>query len=256
MHHGWGGDGLLNSYEYDRRQVALVNSQQSLKNGKQIFGLLKAMGTTDPDVSKARQNLYRNIEDAETLGKIHEGIEGQREHFDNLGLHIGYIYGDRQIPGHASVYEPVCTPGARLPHTWIKILSPELNQLPAIDSSYVSEFSPDEVQTKRFSTLDLCPFDAFILIADSTSASHWGGCLREMQEQLPAAASSLKIRLFIEGQDFETQSDVHGQNWIEIMGLRTGQATLVRPDQHILACFGRGSGSFDIARVLKEHLAW
>lgn len=214
------------------------------------------MGTTDPDVSKARQNLYRNIEDAETLGKIHEGIEGQREHFDNLGLHIGYIYGDRQIPGHASVYEPVCTPGARLPHTWIKILSPELDQLPAIDSSYVSEFSPDEVQTKRFSTLDLCPFNAFILIADSTSASHWGRCLREMQEQLPAAASSLKIRLFIEGQDFETQSDVHGQNWIEIMGLRTGQATLVRPDQHILACFGRGSGSFDIARVLKEHLAW
>lgn len=246
----------MNSYEYDRRQVALVNSQQSLKNGKQIFGLLKAMGTTDPDVSKARQNLYRNIEDAETLGKIHEGIEGQREHFDNLGLHIGYIYGDRQIPGHASVYEPVCTPGARLPHTWINILSPELVQLPVIDSSYVSEFSPDEVQAKRFSTLDLCPFDAFILIADWTSASHWSGCLREIQEQLPPAASSLKIRLVIGGQDFETQPDVHGQNWIETMGLRTGQATLVRPDQHILACFVRESGSSDITRVLKEHLAW
>ena len=255
MYHGSGRDGLLNSYEYDRRQVALVNSQQSLKNGKQIFGLLKAMGTTDPDVSKARQNLYRNIEDAETLGKIHEGIEGQREHFDNLGLHIGYIYGDRQIPGHASVYEPVCTPGARLPHTWIKILSPQIVQLPAVDSSYVPELSPDEVQAKRFSTLDLCPFDAFILIADSTSVSHWGGRLREVQEQLPPFAS-LKIRRVIEGQDFETQPGVHSQNWIEIMGLRKGQATLVRPDQHILACFGHETGSSDIAKVLKEHLAW
>ena len=246
---------MLNSYEYDRRQVALNNSQQSLKNGKQIFGLLKALGTTDPDVSKARQNLYQNIEDAETLGKIHEGIEDQREHFDNLGLHIGYIYGDQQIPGHASVHEPVCIPGARLPHTWIKILSPELVQLPAINSSYVSELSPDEVQAKQFSTLDLCPFDAFILIADGASAAHWSGCLREMQEQLPPTAASL-IRLVIEGQYFEIQPSVHGQNWIEMMGLRTGQAILVRPDQHILACFGRESGSFEIARELKEHLAW
>lgn len=89
---------MLDSYEYDRRQVAVVNSQQSLKNGKRIFGLLKALGTTDPDVSKARENLYRNIEESETMAKINEGIEGQREHFDNLGLHIGYIYGDKKGP--------------------------------------------------------------------------------------------------------------------------------------------------------------
>lgn len=61
VYHGWRGGKLLDSYEYKRRQVAVVNSQQSLKNWKQIFNLLKAAGTADPDTSKAFQNLYRNI---------------------------------------------------------------------------------------------------------------------------------------------------------------------------------------------------
>lgn len=248
---GWGKDALLDSYEYDRRQVALVNSQQSLKNGKQIFGLLKATGTTDPDMSKARQNLYHNISNHESLSKIHEGIEGQREHFDNLGLHIGYVYGDRQIPENASVYEPVFIPGARLPHTWIRVLQPELIDLPPIDSSYVSELSEDELLAKQLSTLDLCPFDSFTLIA----TSHWEGCFHKLQQLLQDSIAP-KVRLVIEGQGFKVQPGVHGQNWIERMGFNKDQAVLVRPDQHILACFSHEASAQDILQVLSGHLAW
>lgn len=253
---GLGKEALLDSYEYDRRQVALVNSQQSLKNGKQIFSLLKATGTTDPDIFKARQNLYHNISNPETLAKIHEGIESQREHFDNLGLHIGYIYGHREIPPNASVYEPACVPGARLPHTWIKVLSPTLVELPPIDSSYVSELSKDELQAKQFSTLDLCPFDSFTLIADQTLALHWEACFHELQQLLQDSVAPLKIRLAIEGQDFEVQPGVHGQDWIGLMGLRDGQVVLVRPDQHILASFGRELGAPELVGILSGHLAW
>ncbi|KAL4867963.1 hypothetical protein BDV12DRAFT_197680 [Aspergillus spectabilis] len=110
----------LNTYHSDQQQVALVNAQQSVKDGQKIFHLLKALGTTEPDVKTARQNLHRNIGDPETTIKINEGIEEQREHFDNLALHIGYIYGSTQIPNNASVFHPVCAPGARLPHAWIR----------------------------------------------------------------------------------------------------------------------------------------
>lgn len=249
MQQGWAKDALLDIYEYDRRQVALVNSQQSLKNGKQIFGLLKATGTTDPDMSKARQNLYHNISNRETLSKIHEGIEGQREHFDNLGLHIGYVYGDRQIPPNASVYEPVCIPGARLPHAWIRVLQSELIRLPPIDSSYVSELSDDELLAKQYSTLDLCPFDSFTLIA----TSHWEECFHRLQQLLQDAVAQ-KVRLVIEGKAFKAHPGVHGQNWFETMGLQD-QAVLVRPDQHVLACFSHGAEAHEIVNALSKHLA-
>lgn len=247
MQQGWANDALLDSYEYDRRQVALVNSQQSLKNGKQIFGLLKATGTTDPDMTKARQNLYRNISNPETLSNIHEGIEGQREHFDNLGLHIGYIYGDRQIPQNASVYKPACIPGARLPHAWIRILQPEVVDLPPIDLSYVPELSEDELLAKQYSTLDLCSYDSFTLIA----TSHWEERFDTLQQLLDTG--TLKVRLVIEGQQFKVHG-VHGQSWIEKMGFDKDQAVLVRPDQHILACFSRDADVPEIINAVSTHL--
>ena len=255
VYRGFAADCSLNGYEYDRRQVAVVNSQQSLKNGKQIFGLLKALETTDPDVSKARENLYRNIEEPETMTKIDEGIEGQREHFDNLGLHIGYVYGDREIPKNASVYEPSCTPGARLPHAWIMPLSPGLIKLPAINSSYITELSPEEVQAKQFSTLDLCPFDTFTLIADESSAPHWEKRVQYLQLS-GLLSSSPKIQVVVEGRDFVVQPGVSGEKWIELMGLRKGQATLIRPDQHILACFGFEEGASHVFQALSEYFEW
>ncbi|OJJ33796.1 hypothetical protein ASPWEDRAFT_69580 [Aspergillus wentii DTO 134E9] len=248
VHHGWGGDRLLDSYEYDRRQVALVNSEQSVKNGKQIFGLLKTMGTTDPDVKIARENLYRNLKDAKVMEEINEGIEGQREHFDNLGLHVGYVYGDRKIPENASIYEPVCIPGARLPHAWIRVLSDKV-QLPPIDSSYVSELSEEEVKAKQFSTLDLCPFDTFTLLVDAEFASHWERHLSMVRSSLPTV-SSLKIQLMVHGKEFELQPGKGSEKWAEVMKLHK-QAILIRPDQHILACLG---GDGDVLRELRDHL--
>ena len=76
-------DELLDSYEADRKHVAEVNSSQSVKNGKKIFGLLKSLGI-GPDLVAARENLYKTIQDPEKKKMIAEGVEGQREHFDNV----------------------------------------------------------------------------------------------------------------------------------------------------------------------------
>jgi hypothetical protein len=125
------------------------------------------------------------------------GIEDQREHFDNLGLHIGYIYDDTSIPSNASIYKPTFVAGARLPHVWIKLSpSPPLVRLPTIDSSYVTEFTPAEVRDRGFSTLDQCAFDAFTLIVDKTAADRWRAAVQGAAAQLP---EELKINVAVLG---------------------------------------------------------
>ncbi|PYI03079.1 hypothetical protein BO78DRAFT_375874 [Aspergillus sclerotiicarbonarius CBS 121057] len=255
VHHGWGGDRLLDSYEADRRPVACVNSEQSVKNGKQIFGLLKTLGTTDPDVQVARQNLYRNIEDPHMMKEINKGIEGQREHFDNLGLHVGYVYGDYRRPDCASIYEPVCVPGARLPHAWIRLLTPDKLRLPPIDCSYVAELSPEELQLKQFSTLDLCAFDGFTLIVDVESAEHWGRILEEVKRQVPGKCAGLKIAMVTHGGTFDLQPGGGGR-WMALTRLAEGHAILVRPDQHVLARFEYPGEASGVLGELRTHLAW
>ncbi|PLB53731.1 3-propionate hydroxylase [Aspergillus steynii IBT 23096] len=255
VHHGWASDKLLDTYESDRRQVAVVNSEQSVKNGKEIFNLLKTLGTTDADTSVARQNLYRNIEDPETIQQINQGIEGQREHFDNLGLHIGYVYGDRRIPENASIYRAACVPGARLPHAWIRLLRPEKMPLPPIDSSYVAELSVDEVQARQFSTLDLCPFDGFTVWVNQKTSAYWHQAIEEKQQLPTGIRDRLRIQTVVHGVDFEVQAGESGEKWVQLMGLED-QAIVVRPDQHILGCVRYPGGSEQLWRLLRAHLGW
>ncbi|KAJ5763373.1 FAD binding domain-containing protein [Penicillium manginii] len=255
VHHGWGGDDLLDTYQAERRQVALINSEQSVKNGKQIFGLLKALGTTDPDVEVSRKNLYRNIQDPEAMVDINKGIEGQREHFDNLGLHIGYVYGDTQVPKNVSLFKSSCVPGARLPHAWIEVLTGQLS-LPAINSSYVRELSIEQISQKRFSTLDLCRLDAFTLLVDEGNAAHFKSSVQKLFENLPKhVAKVLSLRLAVYGVDFALQPGVENAQWFDLMGLK-GHAVLVRPDQHILTCLPTDSGPEELLQSLKNHLSW
>ncbi|KAJ5665650.1 uncharacterized protein N7477_008098 [Penicillium maclennaniae] len=255
VHQGWGGERLLDTYQSERRQVALVNSNQSVKNGKQIFGLLKVLGMTDLDVEVCRQNLYHNIQDADAMVEINKGIEDQREHFDNLGLHIGYVYGDNEIPTNVSRYQASCVPGARLPHTWIKFCS-EVKHLPAVDNSYVHELSENELSEKQFSTLDLCGLDTLTLLVDTTNASHFKWVIEGIIKELPReVASILPMKLIIHGADFVLQAGPEAQKWAELMELRK-QAILVRPDQHILACLPSNSGPTQLLKCLVGHFGW
>lgn len=85
VHNGWANDSILDTYQAERRPVAQVNSTQSVKNGKKIFGLLKALGTTGAsNIAESRRNLYQSIHDPKKKPMIDDGIEGQREHFDNV----------------------------------------------------------------------------------------------------------------------------------------------------------------------------
>ncbi|TKA73876.1 hypothetical protein B0A49_11859 [Cryomyces minteri] len=94
VHQGWRTDRLLDSYQTERQPIAEINSKQSVKNGKKIFSFLKILGTAGvSDMAEARANLYTTIHDPRKKELIDDHVEEQREHFDNLELHIGYVYG-------------------------------------------------------------------------------------------------------------------------------------------------------------------
>jgi hypothetical protein len=223
-------DTLLDSYTKERRQVAIVNSRQSVKNGRKIFGLLKALGTAGVhDVTQARRNMMAAINDEQRRKAIEKGVEDQREHFDNLRLHIGYIYGDTDNPEHASHFEASFAPGARLPHAWLMgALPTKLTQPKVSDLSYVREIDPEQILNKKFSTLDLCGFDAWTLLLPRNGHNSLN---------LITNMSNLRINAFLLGNDFQVLSSDASETWVSGSGLREGRSILVRPDQHIFGTF-------------------
>jgi hypothetical protein len=192
--------------------------------------------------------------------EVLKGVEGQREHFDNLGLHIGYVYGDADIPASASLFTPSYRAGARLPHAWLvaapDATSPHLPHVPALDNTYVSELSAASLSQKQYSTLDLCAPGAFTLIcADASHAHHWGPLVAEVHSLLPAKArQSLKINTAVLGHDFELVKGARRNEWVMGLQLEHGGAVVVRPDQHILNCYGKDTGAREVLQGLMSHL--
>jgi hypothetical protein len=189
-----------------------------------------------------------------------KGIEAQREHFDNLGLHIGYVYGDTEIPASASLYKPSYRAGARLPHAWLIGIHVDYefshfpHELSRINNGYISEQSRLEVlekERKTFSTLDLCAFDAFTFIFKDEFNEHWSQVLEILKAQVPPR---LKINAALLGKDFYLIDGKRSDEWAMGFQFDRGGAVLVRPDQHILDCYGIDSGVKEVSKGLLEHL--
>ncbi|WP_043807127.1 FAD-dependent monooxygenase [Rhodococcus triatomae] len=98
---GWGGEGLLESYEIERRRVAQQTIDSAVSN-------LRASGVGIAKTAEALQ-------------------ETKAEEFYSFGLVLGYTYAgspvvaDGPSPNETDVrhYQPSFEPGARLPHTWL-----------------------------------------------------------------------------------------------------------------------------------------
>ena len=260
VHRGVAAPKCLNSYGAERRPVAEVNSRQSVKNGHKIFRLLASLGIAGAaDVEEARQHMFETLNDPERRKVIDQEIEAQREHFDNLELHIGYVYGSPEVPLHASHYTPKYVVGARLPHVWVKptsALRARLSLPQPVDVSYVHELRHDEVELRRYSSLDLCAHDAFTLIAGhgrwSTvvdglgSARLWPGSMYALP----------KVNVVRLDEDFALLSGPTAEAWVQGCGLGMGEALLIRPDQHVLARLRPDATCEHLAAVLKQHLGW
>ncbi|MEU6219980.1 FAD-dependent monooxygenase [Streptomyces sp. NPDC047022] len=100
VENGWGGPDLLNSYQAERRPVAMFNREMSanLLEVWRRFGQLARDGA-----SRAHLSGF---------------LERQAHHVDNTGIHFGYRYGTSPVVAHEDGPEPRWSWSRIVPTTW------------------------------------------------------------------------------------------------------------------------------------------
>ena len=116
---GWGGDNLLRSYDFERRPVARLITDEGARNFTQFAKL--------PVGPKIDQNTPEGDAFRELFRKTLYGLRMDRE-YDTNGIVLGYRYEGSPIivpdgtpePEFKVIdYTPVARPGHRAPHAWI-----------------------------------------------------------------------------------------------------------------------------------------
>lgn len=222
---GDAGMGLLDTYETERRPVAMVNSEQSLTNASKLFDLFAVLFGHDPaNVAAHYKAIAANPSGAADLAAT---VEAQRPHFDSFNLQLGYRYASRAIANapdllssaqvNISNYEPSWQPGAHVPHRWITHAGSEK------------------------SLLSLLPLDRFLMIA-GPQAPHW-----------TAAAREEYLSVIQHGSDFSDNET----SWADLTGLDDASAILVRPDGHIAAhlCGSVNNPAAHVTGLMSQLLA-
>jgi hypothetical protein len=118
---GWAGPALLDSYETERKPVALYN----LDEATDMFWKTKALLPGDETIS---ENSPKGARLRELFAKTLIETNVQRQ-FDVEGVALGYRYDPSPIivpdgtpppPVEVQVYTPTARPGSRAPHAWLK----------------------------------------------------------------------------------------------------------------------------------------
>lgn len=113
---GWGGAGLLATYEQERRPIALRNTHAARELAKSVGAVDLPAGVEDdtPDGAAARRE----------LGAL---LDSFGEEYASLGTQLGARYDDSPIvvrdaappPDDLLAYTPSSIPGGRSPHVWL-----------------------------------------------------------------------------------------------------------------------------------------
>jgi len=199
---GWAPARLLETYATERLPVAQNNANQSLRNALKMVLLPQALGT---DREPTTERMMATLAEPEGRKAVEAAIAEQAEHFDMLGLQLGYVYESGALALEGSTppalvspreYEPSGHPGARLPHAWL------------------------DVQGQRRSSLDLVSPCGFTLFSFGN---------HEAWTEAALGLASVPCEHVRIGVDTESLQP----DWARTCEVETGGALLVRPDHHI-----------------------
>lgn len=117
---GWGGEQLLDSYEIERKPVAIRNSLISATNSDKI----------DMVMDETPEGIHEASAEADLArGALARKIKWLARQFNSAGTHLGYRYVDSPIivadgtpepPDDPSQLVPSSWPGVRAPHAWLR----------------------------------------------------------------------------------------------------------------------------------------
>ncbi|MEM9879532.1 MAG: FAD-dependent monooxygenase [Pseudomonadota bacterium] len=217
------GAGLLDTYEIERRPSALSNSQQSYENFLKMTEVDAALGYNGAAPSAADFDAI--LADPDRQAAVQVAVERQAKHFNMTGFDLGVCYqsdaiaddGPAPVPENpVSQYIPSTTPGARLPHCWVR------------------------QGEQRVSTLDLVRSDAWRLVCFSASCGGANAAAKSLAEQdVPIEAVSVEL-----------PSDGTGEMFNE------DEALVVRPDGHIAARLPASASAQQAMQTLQAVAQW
>lgn len=117
---GWGGPFLLDSYEWERRAIAIRNTIAAASNADRIDAMMKAtphgLDGEGPEAEELRRQFGRRLRQTS-------------KQFNTAGLHLGYRYADSFIvvpdgtpepPDDPRIVTQSSWPGCRAPHVWLE----------------------------------------------------------------------------------------------------------------------------------------
>jgi 2,4-dichlorophenol 6-monooxygenase len=214
---GQAGDGLLDSYELERRQVALRNVEHSLRNAGRHTPIGAAMGLRKgmpPEQGWAEFAVWASDtpEGQRRRSATEVAVAHNAEDYSQLNIEAGFCYeagalvpdGTPPPPGHDSPTEftPSARPGHHIPHVWLS----------AADSTSVS-------------TSDLVASEGLTLFVAAADADAWNKAA-----SAASSAAGCPIPVVVIGGT--ALADPAGA-WAQACGVGASGAVLVRPDRHV-----------------------
>jgi len=182
---GWAWPGLLQTYEIERRDIAVRNSAESSDNRRLMKISMLAGGRLD-----------QGVEVEQARREIISSLPAHGKHFDSPGITLGDDYGQSSIiagDGTPPVaFDPLhyvasARPGRRLPHIWVEaglsifdILGPNFNLIRS-EGADVSAFEDACAQRNialKVITLgagQMRPYKAALLLVRPDSHVAWRG---------------------------------------------------------------------------------
>jgi len=117
---GWGGPGLLDSYETERRKVGARNVQAA---GWAAEGMFIWQSTWRPEINDDTPEGAQVRAEVAASASVHN-----RRVYEMIGVELGYSYAGSNLIAYEPdniedwdtlVYTPHARPGVRLPHVWL-----------------------------------------------------------------------------------------------------------------------------------------
>jgi 2,4-dichlorophenol 6-monooxygenase len=216
---GVAGDGLLDTYEPERRGSVQCNVDNSLESAVNHFMIGATIGLTDPDLTaeegwaRARRLWSGRPEDETIRQQVRETIAAQSMEFRKLNVEYGYTYDSQAVvpdgtpaepsPDQVRVYRPSTRPGSPLPHAWLE--------------------TPDGT---RCSTLDLVAPGRFLVIAGEEGGP-WVEAALALAETHELPIDAVRVG-HLSGDYLDPQC-----RWTSVRGFGPRGAVLVRPDRFV-----------------------